>query len=227
MDRRAQDELMEVLEALRQQVGPNGLIVPVGSMRYHPSAVRTSGFVYPLNLVARAFANPDTGHIDLALPKVLVYDGVLLDNTQLRQGLGPVFEQVMGAKGNRTLAVFALDLDGVVLDALVATHQRNMCTIAAIGCFGLELATAQHYLQTVARICGATVLTARSGWAWANALGSAGRILAAQNRAVIIEPARIEQAQMPPQAIGLLSVGGANAQDVLEGIEWIEGLMGH
>ena len=75
MDRRAQDELLGLLEALREQVGPDGLIVPLGSVRYHPSAIVTSGFVYPLELVARVFSDPETGHVDLPATR-LRYPGL-------------------------------------------------------------------------------------------------------------------------------------------------------
>jgi len=229
MDRRSQDELLEVLDALRQQVGPTGLIVPLGSVRYRPSAVLVSGFVYPLELIARAFADPETGHIDLSSPRVLVYDGLLAESVQLRLGLAPVFEKVMGDKPHRSLAVLAADLDGIVLDALVNSHKRNLCTIAAVGCAGMEPGTAGHYLLTIARMCGASVVntTAKEATPWPEALGSAKRILADRHRIVIIEPARVDQARMPAQSIGLLSVGGEDAEDVREGIEWIEGLLGH
>ncbi len=230
MDRRAQDELLEMLDMLRPQVGPGGLIVPLGSVRYHPSAMVVSGFLYPMGLVARVFADPETGHVDLSTPRVLVYDGVLAESAQMRYGLVPVLEQVMSSKTARTLAIFALDLDGVVLDTLVGSHQRKMCSVAAISCTGLETEEARHYLRTIARMCGATLLgtAVREGspWAWHEALGNAGRLLADRYRTVIVEPARIEQAEFVAQPIGLLSVGGKDAQEVREATEWIEGLLG-
>jgi hypothetical protein len=228
MDRRTQDELLEVLDALRQQAGPNGLIVPVGSIRYHPSAVVVSGFAYPLGLVARTFADPEMEHVDLSSPHVLVYDGLLAESIQLRYGLVPVLEQLKADKARRPLAVFALDLDGIVLEALVNSHRRNVCTIAAISCAGMERETGRHYLHTIARTCGASVLGAatREGPAWSESLGSAGRILADPYRTIVIEPARVDRAQLAAQSIGLLSVGGHSQHDMREGIEWIEGLLG-
>jgi len=231
MDRRAQDDLLEVLDNLRQQVGPNGIIVPIGSVRYYPLAVALSGFVYPLGLVARAFADPETKHIDLTAPKVLVYDGILGESGQLRHGLVPVLEQLKDSKTHSSLAIFALDIDGAVLEGLINTHRRRVCNIAAIGCYGMGRDEARHYLSVIARMCGATMLgaAARAGklWSWSDALGSAGRILADRRRVVFVEPARIDLADIAAQSIGLLSVSGNDARDVQEGIEWIEGLLGY
>ncbi len=228
MDRRAQDELLEVLDLLRQQVEPGNLIVPLGSIRYQPSAVVVSGFLYPMGLIARVFADPEIGHADLISPKVLVCKEALTENAQLRYGIAPVIEQLMSSKVHRSLALFAPDLDDVVLEALVTAHRRKLCTIAAICCIGMEHAEAEHYLHSLARMCGATVVgsAARDGPAWTEALGDARRILADRRRTVIIEPSRIEQADIAPLPIGLLSVGGNDASDVLEGVEWVEGLLG-
>jgi hypothetical protein len=228
MDRRAQDELLEVLDVLRQQVGPNGVIVPMGSMRYHPSAVVVSGFVYPLELTVRTFADPETGHADLSSPGVLVYDGVLSESAHLRE-LVPVLEHFRSSKARRSLAVLALDMDGLPLEALMSSHQRKVCTIAAVGCMGMEREEGRHYLGTIARLCGATMIGAASsnGRPWLDALGNAGRILADRHRIIILEPAHIDQTEIAVQSIGLLSVGGNDARDVLEGVEWIEGFLGH
>ncbi len=228
MDRRAQDELLEVLDMLRQQVGPNGVIVPVGSVRYHPSAVVVSGFVYPLELVVRTFANPETGHVDLSSPLILVYDGVLSEGAHLR-GLIPVLEHLRSSKTHRSLAVLALDMDGLPLEALVNSHQRKMCMIAAMGCMGMEREEGQQYLSIIARLCGATMIGAAAldGRPWLDALGNAGHILADRHRMIVIEPAHIDRAEIAAQSIGLLSVGGNDARDMLEGVEWVEGLLGH
>lgn len=220
-----------MLDALRQQVGPDSPIIPLGSMRYRPSAVVVSGFIYPLELVSRALADPETGHADLAAPSVLVYDGLLANDAQLRHGLVPVLEHIVGGATRRALAVLAFDLDGVLLDALISSHQRKVCSIAAIGCAGMEREEARHYLYAAARACGAAVL-GRTGpegqpQTWPAALGSAGRILTDRRRTIILDPAHADRAGWPAQSIGLLSVGGNDARDVLEGVEWIEGLLGH
>ncbi len=229
MDRRSQDELLEVLDALREQVGPHGVIVPLGSRRYHPSAVVVAGYVYPLELVARTFADPETGHADLSSPAVLVCDGALVENTQLHYGLAPVLKSLIENKPRRSLAVFALDMDGAALEALVNSHQRNLCTVAAVGCAGMEREPARHYLHVIAHISAASVVgeAAHEGPAWTGALGSAGRILVDRRRAVIIEPKAVNQADMPAQSIGLLSVGGGDIHSVQESIEWVEGILGH
>lgn len=231
MDRSTQEELLEVLEALRQQLGPSHFIMPLGSVRYHPSAVIVNGYFYPLGLVARIFADPETGHADLASPAVLVYDGILSEPAQLRYGLVPLLEHFRESKTRRSLAILALDVDGAVLEALVTAHQRRICTIAAIACPGLEREEAKHYLHSIARLCGATVLglAVREGQlgSWAEALGHASRIVTDRRRTVIIEPARPEQAEFVAQPIGLLSVGGNNIHAVHESVEWLEGLLGH
>jgi chaperonin GroEL (HSP60 family) len=229
MDRRSQDELLEVLDALRKQVGPNGIIVPLGSRRYHPSAVVVAGYVYPLELVARTFADPETGHADLSSPAVLVCESALVDHTQLHYGLAPVLKKLVEKKPRRSLAVFAPDMDGAVLEALVDSHRRNLCTVAAVGCAGMEPEAARHYLHIIAHISAASVVDqiAREGPAWTDALGSAGRILVDRRRAVIIEPEDVDQTDMPRQSIGLLSVGGTDVHSVQERIEWIEGILGN
>ncbi len=228
MNRRTQEELLEILNMLRQQLGPAGVVVPVGSVRYHPSAVIVSGYFYPLGLAARVLANPETWHADLSSPSVLVCNSPLFESVQLRDGIVPVLEH-LGGKARRSLAVLATDIDGVVLEALVGSHQRNISTVAAIGCAGLEAQEGEMYLRTIARLCGATVLEpdVQNGAAWVGALGSARRVIADYRRTVIIEPARLAQAEFVPQPIGLLSVGGKDAQEVREGLEWLEGLIGH
>lgn len=229
MDRRSQDELLEVLDVLREQVGPSGVIVPLGSRRYHPSAVVVTGYVYPLELVARTFADPETGHADLSSPAVLVYDGALVENAQLHYGLAPVMKSLMESGPRRSLAVFALDMDGVVLEVLLNSHQHNLCTVAAVGCAGMEREPARHYLHIIAHISAASVVgeAAHEGAVWAGALGSAGRILVDRRRVIIIEPHGVDQADSPAQSIGLLSVGGGDIHNVQESLEWIEGILGH
>ncbi len=177
-------EIGKIIADTIYKVGQDGVVTVEQSQKSGVESEVTLGMEFAQGYISPYMvSSPERMEAEMSDVPVLVTDKKISNIKEIL----PLLEQLAGT-GKKDLVIIAEDVDGEALTTLVLNKLRGALNVLAIKAPGFGEAKSD-YLEDIAIVVGATVVTERAGLSFETAtldmLGKAGKIVSKKDKTII------------------------------------------